>query len=138
MLIRATNIPLNLSIRQAAGDIPGAKTLYHRALPLQPNSPKLLHNVGWLEEQAGNGSRASLEAAAAVHASARFVGRQVAHARWQVEVNLKNVQRGGMEDREDTAAGRPDTHTQVDFVEVRKHNSSQRGGRRCPPGDVHR
>ncbi|CAN0340036.1 unnamed protein product, partial [Ectocarpus sp. 12 AP-2014] len=44
---------------QTAGDVPDAKALFHRALSLQPNSPELLNNLGWLEEQTGGGSKLS-------------------------------------------------------------------------------
>ncbi|CAN0550679.1 unnamed protein product, partial [Laminaria digitata] len=54
---------------QAAGDIPGARALYQRALALHPTSPELLNNLGWLEES-GDGSLASLETAAELYGRA--------------------------------------------------------------------
>eukprot|EP00752_Nemacystus_decipiens_P009157 g8179.t1 len=79
---------------QAAGDIPGAKALYHRALSLEPNSPELLNNVGYLEEQTGGGSRTSIEKAAALYSRALELLDAGSHARAQVEINLKNAQKG--------------------------------------------
>lgn len=76
---------------QAAGDIPGARALYHRALALHPASPELLSNLGWLEEQSGGGSLASLEAAAELYGRALRVLNVESPARGQVEINLANV-----------------------------------------------
>lgn len=90
MLPHTTHLSL---CKQAAGDIPGAKALYHRALSLQPNSPELLNNVGYLEEQAGGGSRTSMEKAAALFAQALELFGAESPARAQVETNLKNVQK---------------------------------------------
>lgn len=78
---------------QNTGDIPGAKALYHRALSLQPNSPELLNNVGWLEEQSGGGSRLSLETAAELYGSALVLLPEESLALKQIEINLKNVRR---------------------------------------------
>eukprot|EP00903_Cladosiphon_okamuranus_P011712 g11015.t1 len=90
---------------QAAGDIPGAKALYQRALSLQPNSPELLNNVGYLEEQTGGGSRASMEKAAAMYARALVLLDAGSPAHAQVEINLKNSQKalttGGLADAEE-------------------------------------
>lgn len=93
--IRATTTtPSHLSLcQQTAGDIPGAKALYLRALSLQPNSPELLNNVGWLEEQTGGGSRTSMEKAAALYARALELLDAGSPVREQVEINLKNVQK---------------------------------------------
>eukprot|EP00904_Undaria_pinnatifida_P007486 jgi/Undpi1/3868/HiC_scaffold_16.g07236.m1 len=78
---------------QAAGDIPGARALYHRALALHPTSPELLSNLGWLEEQSGEGSQASLEVAAELYERALGVLGAESPARGQVEVNHANARR---------------------------------------------
>lgn len=93
---------LNLHRLQAAGDVSGAKALYHRALSLQPDSPELLNNVGWLEEQSGGGSRSSLETSAELYVRALGLMGEGSPARAQVELNLTNVRRRLM----DHAGGR--------------------------------
>lgn len=72
----------------------GASALYHRALKLNPDSPELVSNLGWLEEQSGGGSHDSLERAAVLYERAlRSLGDVASPARRQVEINLANVQR---------------------------------------------
>lgn len=61
---------------------------------MQPNSPELLNNVGYLEEQTGGGSRASMEKAAALYARALELLGTGSPARAQVEINLNNAQKG--------------------------------------------
>ena len=58
---------------------------------MHPTSPELLSNLGWLEEQSGGGSLASLEAAAELYVRALRVLSVESPARRQVEVNLANV-----------------------------------------------
>lgn len=97
VLIREITTVPNLSLRQQmTGDIAGAKALYHRALSLRPDSPELLTNVGFLEEQSGGGSRTSREKAAALYARALELLDAGSPVRGQVEINLKNVRKGLM------------------------------------------
>lgn len=69
---------------------------------MQPNSPELLNNLGYLEEQTGGGSRISMEKAAALYARALALLDVGSPARAQVEINLKNLQKalttGGVAD----------------------------------------
>lgn len=76
---------------QTAGDISGAKTLYQRALSLHPNSPELLNNLGWLEEQSGGGSKASLETSVGLYMRALGLMGEGSPAHEQVKLNLTNV-----------------------------------------------
>lgn len=60
---------------------------------MHPTSPELLSNLGWLEEQSGEGSQASLEVAAELYERALGVLGAESPARGQVEVNHANARR---------------------------------------------
>lgn len=59
---------------------------------MQPNSPELLNNLGWLEEQTGGGSKLSLETAAGLYERAVRLLDERSPALGCVETNLSSVQ----------------------------------------------